>query len=247
MNNYEFCAQWIVDRKTEGNMRVLDYGCGAGEIVKELRRRDVDGFGCDVFYEGGDSSKDIDPVLLGSVIKRMEGKDCAIPFDSASFDFVINNQVMEHVEDLDGVLAEIERVLKPGGMVLSLFPDRSVWREGHCGIPFLHWFPKSTHPRVYYAITLRILGLGYHKGNKSAMRWSQDFCEWLDRWTYYRTRQEIYSMYDRHFCDIKHLEDSWLQLRLGRRKIIVAWLPTPIQRVIVRKLGGLVFVARKPS
>ncbi len=38
MNNYEFCAQWILDRKHGKNIRVLDYGCGPGKIVKALLR-----------------------------------------------------------------------------------------------------------------------------------------------------------------------------------------------------------------
>jgi probable HAF family extracellular repeat protein len=38
MNNYEFCAQWILDRKHGMNIRVLDYGCGPGKIVKSLLR-----------------------------------------------------------------------------------------------------------------------------------------------------------------------------------------------------------------
>jgi 2-polyprenyl-3-methyl-5-hydroxy-6-metoxy-1,4-benzoquinol methylase len=42
--------------------------------------------------------------------------------------------VLEHVEDFDVVLRAMNRVLKPGGMVLSIFPDRSVWRQGHAGI-----------------------------------------------------------------------------------------------------------------
>jgi SAM-dependent methyltransferase len=246
MNNYEFCTQWILDNKTENNVRVLDYGCGAGEIVKELRKQGVDAFGCDVFYEGGDCSKQVDSALLGSSIRRMEGKGCTIPFDSASFDYVINNQVMEHVVNLDSVLAEIQRVLKPGGVVLSLFPDKGVWREGHCGVPFLHWFPKCSRPRVYYAAVCRMAGLGYYKGNKSVMHWSQEFCEWLDKWTYYRTRQEIHSTYDKYFVELQHIEDYWLQQRLGPRKIVVTWLPPFAQKLVVRKLADLVFSARKP-
>ena len=245
MNNYEFCAKWVLDREPEKSVRVLDYGCGAGKIVKELRKRNVNAFGCDVFYEGGDYSKSIDTELLDDgVIKKIDGN--VIPFDSTSFDFVINNQVMEHVENLDSVLAEIQRVLKPGGLVLSLFPDKGVWREGHCGIPFLHWFPKNSCARIYYAAGFRILGFGYHKGTKSVMRWSQDFCEWLDKWTHYRTIQEVDMAYSKHFYDIQHIEDYWLQLRLGGRKPLVDWLPVLAQKQVVNKLGGMVFVASKP-
>lgn len=241
MNSYEFCAQWVCDQIPEKNASVLDYGCGAGQIVKELRNQDVNAFGCDVFYEGGDHSKSIAPNLFDEdIIKKMDGG--TIPFGDASFDFITNNQVMEHVENLDSVLAEIRRVLKPGGVVLSLFPEKGQWREGHCGIPFLHWFPKNNRTRVYYATVFRILGFGHHKGTKSAISWSRDFCEWLDKWTYYRSYQEIHSTYSKYFCDIQHIEDYWIK----QRKPLLDRLPASIKKLICHKLGSMVFVAGKP-
>lgn len=243
MNNYEFCVQWVLDQTPQENIRVLDYGCGAGQIVNELRAAKIDAFGCDVFYEGGDYSKSLEDGILGNAIKRME--DSKIPFDDASFDFVINNQVLEHVEDLDSVLSEISRVLKPGGKVLSMFPDKSVWREGHCGIPFLHWFPKKSYLRIYYAAAFRLLGFGYHKGDKKIMHWSKDFCEWLDKWTWYRNLSDIQRVFDQHFEYTQHIEEIWLRRRLGTRNTIIRFIPTVLQQFIVRKLGGLVFVALK--
>ena len=245
MNNYEFCTQWVLDQTPGRSVRVLDYGCGGGQVVQELRKRNVDAFGCDVFYKGGDSSNSVCAEFFDDgVIKKMDGN--TIPFDDASFDFIINNQVMEHVENLDSVLAEIHRALKPGGVVLSLFPDKGVWRECHCGVPFLHWFPKGSRVRIYYAAGFRALGFGYNKGSKSIMRWSQDFSVWLDKWTYYRTQQEISSVYMKYFRDIRQIEELWLQRRLGGRRYLVTWVPTSIQKLVVNRLGGLVFVARKP-
>lgn len=83
-----------------------------------------------MFYEGGDYSNQVDEEIFNSgIIRRMlNGK---IPFDSGSFDIVINNQVFEHVDNLDFVLTECHRVLKPGGIILSLFPSKDVRREGH--------------------------------------------------------------------------------------------------------------------
>ncbi len=246
MDNYEFCAHWVQSEACGDGVRVLDYGCGGGQIVSKLRARNVDAYGCDVFYEGGDHSGAIDgPWLERGVIRRMEGD--AIPFDDESFDFVINNQVMEHVEDLDAVLAEMRRVLKPGGMVLSLFPDKGVWREGHCGVPFLHWFPKGTRARVLYAAGFRLVGFGRHKEGKGVWQWSREFCEWLDRWTHYRPRSAIDSAYGRHFQDVRHIEDDWLLLRLGRRRHLGAGLPASVRRLVALKLAGMVFVARKPA
>lgn len=244
MDNYQFCVDWALSQGITPGTRILDYGCGAGNIVKALRARNVDAYGCDVFYEGGDYSKLIEEEYLGKSIKRM-GTDGRIPYADETFDFVINNQVMEHVVDLDEVLAEIHRVLKPGGKVLSLFPDKGVWREGHCGIPFLHWFPKKSRLRVYYAAILRMIGFGYHKGNKSIMRWSADFCDWLDKWTWYRHGRDIQRTYGKYFVNENELEAYWLSKRLEKLGSASEWVPAGIRKLVVRKLGGRIFVVEK--
>jgi SAM-dependent methyltransferase len=186
MDNYQYCARFAA-RAAEGRgeFTVLDYGCGAGAIVKALIEQGIDTRGCDVFYEGGDYSSSV-PAEIANRIHRMEGD--RIPFGDATFDLVLSNQVLEHVPDLDVVLGEIARILKPGGICLSLFPHRGVWREGHCNIPLLHRFPKG-RARIYYAAAL--YPIGYYKNGKSRMQWARDFADWLDRWTYYRPYREI--------------------------------------------------------
>ena len=238
MNNYQFCVNWVLDQGKD--LQVLDYGCGAGEVVRDLRKRGVSAFGCDVFYEGGDTSDAIDAGLMGSSIRKMDG--ASIPFGDGSFDLVINNQVMEHAEDLDVVLRDIARVLKPGGVVLSLFPDGSVWREGHSGVPFLHWFSKGSRPRLYYAAACRVVGLGSHKKKwKGIMYWSRHKCDWLDKWTFYRTEPEIAAAYGKYFDGLRHIEHEWLR----QRHAVVARMPAALQRIVVRKLAGLVFIASR--
>lgn len=247
MDNYDYCAQWVLDAYPSGGGRALDYGCGAGQIVERLRNRGVDAWGCDIFYEGGDYSSQVQRALFDAgVIRRIEGG--RIPFDDASFDCVTSNQVFEHVSDLDAVLAEIARVLKPGGRLLCLFPDRGVWREGHCGVPFLHWFPKRSRLRVRYAMLMRRLGFGYFTESRSIRDWSESFCTWLDDWTHYRRREEIDALFARHFGPPRAREDEWLARRLGRLGVVTSFVPRSLQRVVVRKLAGLVFeVARAPA
>src|SRR5262245_45169555 len=55
VNNYEFCADWIV-RSAPIEARVLDYGCGSGHTIRILRDSGIDAHGCDVYY--GESSID---------------------------------------------------------------------------------------------------------------------------------------------------------------------------------------------
>lgn len=243
MNNYEFCATYIKNNVADRPIVVLDYGCGAGQIVTELREMGIDANGCDVFFGGGDYSMQVSSQLLGSIIKPMENG--IIPFPDESFDFVVNNQVLEHVEDIDHVLSEIYRVLKSSGQVLSLFPGKSIWSEEHCGIPFLYWFPKGSQGRVYYAAFLRTMGLGYHKGTKSIWRWSQDFCKWLDQWTWYRSSAEMRDAFDKRFINLNHIEDIWLRFRLRGRFALFAWLPKWVIQLPVRKLGGQAFVCTR--
>jgi hypothetical protein len=124
-----------------------------------------------------------------------------------------------------------------------VFPDRGVWREGHCGVPFLHWFPKSSRPRVYYAALMRSLGAGAHKQGKTVLQWSRDVCTWLDRWTYYRSSQEIHATFARYFAATGHVEQLWFDARLAGRG---RGVPTTLQRLIVRKLAGMVLVSTQP-
>ncbi len=246
MNNYKSCAQWVFDQGCDQGVRVLDYGCGAGEIVQELRSKNVNAYGCDIFYEGGGGGEPINCSLFEkNIVRKMDENE--IPFDSSSFDFVINKMVMEHVENLDEVIAEIYRVMKPGALIFSIFPDQSVWHEGHCGVPFLHWFSAGSRARIYYAALFRLFGGGYHKAGKGVFEWSEDFCAWLDLWTHYRTKKEISLIYSNYFSSIHHIEEYWLCTRLGRCRYLVKWLPVCFQRFIVRKMSGLVFVARKPE
>lgn len=61
---------------------------------------------------------DLHPVQ--AAIERMNLE--AIPFDTKSFDIVIANHVLEHVDDLDRATSEIARVLAPGGIAILQTP-----------------------------------------------------------------------------------------------------------------------------
>jgi SAM-dependent methyltransferase len=241
VDNYQFAASWVLKHAPGRSTRVLDYGCGAGQIVRLLRGQGLDAHGCDVFYEGGDTSSQT-PAELQPFVRRMAGY--AIPYDDFYFDVILSNQVFEHVADMEAALIEIARVLKPGGLSLNLFPDRGVWREGHCGIPFLHWFPKNTRPRIYYAALLRSLGFGHFKQRKTIMGWSRDFCVWLDRWTYYRSLAEIHERFGRILGQTKHAEEDLLHARFDGRFDVI---PRNLQRIIVRKMAGMVLVSVKAA
>lgn len=228
---------------------VLDYGCGGGEIIQAGRQAGVEIYGVDVFYEGAESR----PVIqkkgwLGTVVREI--RNGIIPFDDQVFDLVISNQVLEHVEDLDSVLQEVHRVLKPDGIFLALFPTKDIIPEKHCGIPCLHWFPKQSRLRFYYAVWLRKMGLGNFKGNKSASQWVTDFLAWLDNFTWYRDRETIFASFEKYFR-VQSIEHDYVTFRLNRHgstmvsRIFNYPFIRPFGCELFRRLGGLVLLGAK--
>jgi 2-polyprenyl-6-hydroxyphenyl methylase/3-demethylubiquinone-9 3-methyltransferase len=95
--------------------RALDVGCGGGLLAEEVAR-----LGCRV--------TGIDPSAASILVARthaaQKGHDItyrvapgeAIPYPAGTFDLVYCCDVLEHVDDLDAVVADTARVLKPGGI-----------------------------------------------------------------------------------------------------------------------------------
>jgi SAM-dependent methyltransferase len=158
--------------------------------------------------------------------------------------------VFEHVEDLDAVILEIHRVLRPGGTLLCLFPSKEGIREGHCGIPFIHWFRKRSRIRFCYIFILRIMGLGNYKGDKSASQWASDVLRWLDAFTHYRDKKTIFTSLSRHFT-VFSFEHDYIAFRLnmyGRTylsRIFQSRFVQPLGCELFRRLGCLVILAQK--
>ena len=246
----DFAAQYA---RQHNGARVLDFGCGAGRMVQAGIAAGLEMAGADVYYGGSKTRAEAEESgLLGSAVREIQ--DGRLPFEDGTFDLVVNNQVMEHVEDLDAVLAEIHRALKPGGTVLSLFPSCDVFREGHIGIPFAHWMKRGSRLRLLYTWGLRSLGLGHHKNEAPTCRqWAIDKLAWIDTYTHYRSRREINSSFQRCFSN-EFRECDYIRYRLldrpGRRAL--AWfagLPAIalVARAVFRKLAFLVIVSKKAA
>jgi SAM-dependent methyltransferase len=230
--------------------KILDFGCGAGELVEAGRAAGLDIRGVEVFYGGSEARAEAARSgRLGTAVFEM--RDSRIPFPDAAFDLVVNNQVMEHVEDLEGVLGEIHRVLKPGGAALSIFPSRDVLREGHIGIPLSHRMAKGSKLRFYYTWALRGLGLGTWKEQApTARQWAADKLRWIDTWTRYRSREAIFRAYGRYFTsELREPDYIRFRLRAGGRAAVARALDLPpaarAASAVFRKLAFLVIVSRK--
>jgi SAM-dependent methyltransferase len=92
--------------------RVLDLGCGVGHSYSLLAPRETVGV-------------DIAPAALEGQERDTVVADMrSLPFPDGSFDSVLSVQSIEHVPDPERVLAEVRRVVRPGGVAVFVTPNR---------------------------------------------------------------------------------------------------------------------------
>lgn len=114
--------------------RWLDAGCGTGTLSRLLATR-----GCDV--TGVDASSEMIAAARGRPADGLPAERLAfrqiptianLPFADRSFDGVLCASVLEYVPDVAQCLAQIHRVLRPGGLLLVSIPNRgSLLRRGY--------------------------------------------------------------------------------------------------------------------
>ncbi len=100
----------------QGKM-VLDLGCAGGFMAEALAARGAHVTGIDP-AEGAIAAARAHARAQGLRISYDVGVGEALPYDTASFDAVVCVDVLEHVADLNKVLAEVARSLRPGGLFL---------------------------------------------------------------------------------------------------------------------------------
>ena len=99
--------------------QVLDAGCGPGYMLAALARRGLDVSGLDAAPEMLRMSRERLQSLHPDRTFRLElGSIESLPFADASFDVVCTAGVVEYLKDDHAVLAEMYRVLRPGGYLL---------------------------------------------------------------------------------------------------------------------------------
>ncbi len=103
----------------------LDGGCGTGFLSRQLLAR-----GCSVI--GVDASTEMLRIAQSQTPEEMESAclycrvatiEC-LPLPDASFDGVVCSSVIEYLDRPEACLAELSRVLKPGGILLLSAPNR---------------------------------------------------------------------------------------------------------------------------
>lgn len=114
---YRFAEQY-----TRGK-QVLDYGCGSGYGSAQIADSAASVIAVDVASDAVEYARAAHQ--KPGLDFQQVSPDGALPFSDGAFDVVLSFQVFEHVRNTSNYLREIRRVLKPGGLLILVTPDRS--------------------------------------------------------------------------------------------------------------------------
>ncbi len=137
--------QWLKGENNQGHYRakqgevVLDYGCGTGVSLLELKVAGVDGYGVET-----DKNVEKTASYWGLKVCIGELKDDTYP--GIKFNLISLNQVIEHIPEPVKLLQLLEKRLSPGGRIVLSFPNsRSIYRKLF-GKKWINWhIPYHLH------------------------------------------------------------------------------------------------------
>jgi SAM-dependent methyltransferase len=146
-------------------LRILDVGCGTGLNAEHLAAKGHTVMGLD-----------LSPVAISKFRQKgFEGivcdieKEGGVPFPSSSFDLVFASEVIEHVADTAAFLAELNRLVRPGGTLVLSTPNSAFWPYRILGV-LGRTATECQHPghvrffsKRYLASVLEIAGFSVEK------------------------------------------------------------------------------------
>lgn len=130
--------KWVFDvvAKTPDNARILELGCGPGYLWKENISRIPAGWNVTLsdLSSGMLDAAWRNLVVTGRAFKFEEIDAQSIPYKDETFDAIVANHMLYHVPDRPKAIAEIKRVLKPAGRLITTTVSENHMKE------MMDWF-----------------------------------------------------------------------------------------------------------
>jgi SAM-dependent methyltransferase len=227
---------------------ILDYGCGSGRHTYEYVDAGFrNAFGYDVQnYVALRAPADRERFRFDPLPGNVGGYPTMskVPWPDNTFDFVFASSVFEHVMDQEVAYAEINRVLKRGGVFLNIFPSK--WRpiEAHINIPFGGVF--TSRPYLKFWALLGIRGLNQERCTvDEVLELNRLFAT---HGVNYLSGRQIAALLRRTFGEFEYVEDAFIRHSPGRsRHLAIPLKFVPMLRQAFRVAHTRAILARKRS
>jgi len=168
-------------------IRALDYGCGSGNLTRHMIELGINTVSADISEGFLDLIRQSFSETGLSDVLAINGRDLSGVADDC-FDMVATYSVLHHVPDYMGIVAEMCRVVKPGGViyidheVVESYYDRTeeyieFLRKARPAVNFKRYFRLLTDVRGYKHIIRRLLNPRY-KPEGDIHVWPDDHIEW---------------------------------------------------------------------
>jgi ubiquinone/menaquinone biosynthesis C-methylase UbiE len=146
MRKYESIVERIARDQPR---RMLDWGCGWGQLTALLRRAAIDVTAFD--YRPDAPREGIERLARYPEIEAYIAHDpVKLPYEDGSFDAVLSCGVLEHVQYPEASLEELKRVLEPGGtLYVYNLPNRYSYTERIAKLLGLYYHGEAPYDAVY--------------------------------------------------------------------------------------------------
>jgi 2-polyprenyl-6-hydroxyphenyl methylase / 3-demethylubiquinone-9 3-methyltransferase len=146
-----------------GELTLLDVGCGGGILAEDFARMGLRVIGVDPAPESIQAAR-AHAAASDLPIDYRVGAGEELPFADGAFDVVACCDVLEHVDDVGRVIAEVARVLRPGGLFLFDTINRTLvsklamikvmqeWRATAFVAPNVHVWERFVRPAELVAL-----------------------------------------------------------------------------------------------
>ena len=129
--------------RLEKDKKILDLGCGRGDFLKVLLEYGMIGFGVD--------QSDQARKLCSTAEIKVCNIEETLPYKKNTFDYVFSKSVLEHFYYPEKIVNEIHRVLKPGGLVITMVPDwKSIYKMFYEDYTHRTPFTKESLQKIFY-------------------------------------------------------------------------------------------------